>query len=524
MIEFWVDEVDSSREMDILLTPLNLKAAIHIGASSISFLVTDADGAQVDYLEKSTSLAHDIFSKGSISRSTIEKCVKILGGYSAVLLELGISQESSDVRIVATNIVSEASNKDIFINRLQVGCGISVEVLDDGEMTRLIYMKTRRRLLDKESMQKNNTLVVHAGPGNTRVIFFKEGKIESYSNYRMGTNRLGESIRKNIDDDHAVRQVMTEQIQSLLDTVIEEYAEQDVGEIAFIGYEIQLMISHIKCDKSGGCSMDELDKLTNKLVVMDDDEIVSNYNLAYQMTESLVPSLIINTSIAKALGLDYGYIPSSNYEKGLLTDIHLSHAGLGSFIDEVLSSAWALAKKYKVNRKHAKQVARLSTLLFDELQVLHKLDEQDRLLLHCSALLHEAGGFISSKAHHKHSLYLIMHSEIFGLSNTDIMLIAIISRYHRNSPPKSTHPHYSELDTIQQMRVSKIASILRIADALDRTHTSRINDVKVKIKKKRLELLLVGIKDASVERITMKSKGDLFEDIFGLDITIQEDR
>ena len=74
------------------------------------------------------------------------------------------------------------------------------------------------------------------------------------------------------------------------------------------------------------------------------------------------------------------------------------------------------------------------------------------------------------------------------------------------------------------MRVSKIASILRIADALDRTHTSRINDVEVKVKKKRLELRLVGIKDASVERITMKSKGNLFDHIFGLDITIQEDR
>ncbi len=510
--------------MENHLTPLNLKAAIHIGASSISLLVTDADGAQVDYLEKSTSLAHDVFNKGSITRSTIEKCVTILSGYSAVLLELGISQDSLDVRIVATNIVSEASNKDIFINRLQVGCGISVEVLDDGEMTRLIYMKTRRRLLDKDSMQENNTLVVHAGPGNTRVIFFKEGKIESYSNYRMGTHRIGETIRKNIDDDHAVRQVMTEQIQSMLDTLIEEYAEQDVKEIAFIGYEIQLMSPHIKRDTVGGCSLDEIEKLTTKLVMMDDDEMVSKYNLAYQTTESLVPALIINTSIAKALKLDHAHIPSSNYEKGLLSDIHVSHAVLASFIDEVLASAWALAKKYRVNRKHAKQVARLSVLLFNELQSLHKLDEQDRLLLHCAALLHESGGFISSRAHHKHSLYLIMHSEIFGLSKTDIMLVAIITRYHRNSPPKSTHPYYSELDTMQQMRVSKIASILRMADALDRTHTSRINDVKVKIKKKRLELQLVGIKDASVERISMKSKGNLFDHIFGLDVTIQEER
>ncbi len=510
--------------MENHLTSLNLKASIHIGASSISFLVTDADGAEVDYLEKSTSLAHDIFSKGSISRSTIEKCVTILIGYTAVLSELGIYQDSADVRIVATNIVSEASNKDIFINRLQVGCGISVEVLDDGEMTRLIYMKTRRRLLDRESMQKNNTLVVHAGPGNTRVLFFKKGKIESYSNYRMGIHRIGESIRNSIDDDHSVCQVMTEHIQSQLDTLIEEYAEQGVDEIAFIGYEIQLISSHIKRNKEGGCSLSVIDKLSQKLVMMDDDDIVSSYNVAYQTAESLVPALIINTSIARALGMHHAHIPTSDYERGLLLDINISHAALGSFIDEVLASAWSLAKKYRVNKKHAKQVARLSMLLFDKLQSLHNFDEQDRLLLHCASLLHEAGGFISSRAHHKHSLYLIMHSEIFGLSKADIFLIAIISRYHRNSPPKASHPYYSELDTQQQMRVSKISSILRIADALDRTHTSRINDVEVKTKKKKLELLLVGIKDASVERIAMRSKGNLFSDIFGLDISIQEDR
>jgi len=504
--------------------PLNLKAAIHIGASSISLLVTDSGGAQVDYLEKSTSLAHDIFSKGAISRSTIENCVKILSGYTSVLLELGISPDSTEVRIVATNIVSEASNKDIFINRLQVGCDIAVEVLDDGEMTRLIYMKTRRRLLDRESMQENNTLIVHVGPGNTRVLFFKKGKIDSYRNYRMGAHRMVEAIRKGIDDDQDERQIMTEHIQSQIGTFVEEYGEENIQEVVFIGYEIQLLYSQMKSKKDGSYTINELSKLSDKLVSMDDDEVVSQYNLAYQTTESLIPALVINTEIAKVLGAEKIYIPSSSYEKGLLRDIHISQEALSSFIDEVLASAWSLAKKFKVNKKHAKHVAALSVKLFDELQSLHKLEAQDRLLLHCAALLHESGQFITSRANHKHSLYLVMHSDIFGLSKTDIFLIAIICRYHRNSAPKQSHAYYSELDTQQKMRVSKLASLLRIADALDRTHTSRINQLGVKLRKKRLELYLPGVKDASVERMAMKSKGSLFDDIFGLDIEVMEDR
>ena len=507
-----------------LTTALNLKAAIHIGASCVSLLVTDAEGEQVDYLEKSTSLAHDIFSKGSISRTTIEQCVTILNGYNMVLTEYGIAPDALEVRIVATNILSEASNKDIFINRLQVGCGITVEKLDDGEMTRLIYMKTRRRLRDTESMQTSNTLVVHAGPGNTRVLFFKKGKIESYNSYRMGTHRIGESIRKNIDDEQEVYHVMSEHIQSQLDTLIEEYAEQNIQEIIFIGYEIQLVSQHINQQKNKNYKITEIDNLTRKLSQMDDDELVSKYKLAYHMTDTLIPSLIINSSIAKALELKSANIPGSDYERGLLQDLHLSHSSSESFVDEVIGSAWSLVKKFRVNKKHARQVTRLSLHLFDELTELHNLDAQDRLLLHCAALLHECGGFISPVAHHKHSLYLIMYSDIFGLSKSDILLIGIIARYHRNSPPKQSHPHYAELDTPQQMRVSKLASILRIADALDRTHSGRIKEIGIRISKKRLHLYLEGIIDATVERIAMRNKGNLFQDIFGLDITLHEDR
>lgn len=516
--------MDSGEEMESQLLPLNLKAAIHIGASSISFLVTDASGEQVDYLEKATSLAHDIFNKGAISRSTIEKCVTILNGFNSVLLELGISQYSDDLRIVATNIVAEASNSDIFINRLQVGCGISVEVLDDGEMTRLVYMKTRRRLKDVSNIQEKNTLVVHAGPGNTRVLFFEKGKIKSYSNFRIGTNRIGVSVRKNVDDDIEASHLIAEHVQGQLDTLLEEYEGQSVEEVVFIGYEVQLMSHHIRSSNPPCYKLVEIEKLTEKLIKMEADDVVATYNLAYQTTESLVPALIINTSITRALGLKQGYIPGSDYERGLLQDIHLSHASSASFVDEVLASAWSLAKKFRVNKKHARQVSRLCMTCFDELQSLHKLDEKDRLLLHCAALLHEAGGFVNSRAHHKHSLYLIMHSDIFGLSKSDILLIALIARYHRNSPPKPGHPYYAELDTSQQMRVSKMASLLRIADALDRTHNSRVGELVVRESKKRLHLHLEGIKDVSVERIAMKSKGDLFEDIFGLTVTIHEDR
>ena len=509
--------------METLLTPLKLKAAIHIGASSISFLITNEAGEQIEYLEKSTSLAHDIFSRREITKSTIKNCVLILTGYNAVLAELGIHPQGSSVRIVATNILSEASNKDIFINRIQISCGVTVEVLDDGEMTRLIYMKARRLLLHKPSMARHNTLVVHAGPGNTRTLYFKQGKIESYKSYRIGIYRASEEIRNNSNDESEVNRLLYDHINSQLDVLVEDFQAEEIQDIIFIGYELQLLQPKLMGARSSQCSLSKLEKISDSIISMNDDDIVSRYSIDYHIAEALPPAMAINTCIAKALGMAKITIPGSEYERELLSDIHLSHESSASFAEEVTASAWELAKKCRVNRRHARQVTATALFLLDALQDLHKLDPQAKLLLHCAALLHECGGFISDIAHHKHSQYIIMHSDIFGLSQSDIRLVALIARYHRNSTPKPTHTIYRDLDTYQQMRVSKIASLLRIADALDRTHSSRAENINIKVAPGILNIHLTDVSDATVERIAMKSKGDLFQNIFGKEIHIHEE-
>lgn len=509
--------------MQRLLTPLKLKAAIHIGASSISFLITTETGEQVEYLEKSTSLAHDIFSRQEISKSTIKNCVSILAGYNAVLAELGMKPQDPRIRIVATNVLSEASNKDIFINRLQISCGIIVEVLDDGEMTRLIYMKTRRLLVDKPSMARHNTLVVHAGPGNTRTLYFKQGKIESYKSYRIGIYRASEEIRNNSNDESQVNRLLNDHINSQLDTLIEDFQAEEIQDIIFIGYELQLLQPKLIGSRNSQCSLIQLQKISESITNMSDDDIVSHYSIDYHIAEALPAAIAINTCIATVLGMGKITIPGSEYERELLSDIHLSHESSASFAEEVTASAWELAKKCRVNRRHARQVTATALYLFDALNDLHKLDPQAKLLLHCATLLHECGGFISDIAHHKHSQYIIVNSDIFGLSKSDIRLIALIARYHRNSTPKPIHSIYRDLDTSQQMRVSKIASLLRIADALDRTHLSRAEHINISITPSILNIYLKDVSDASVERIAMKSKGDLFQNIFGLEIHIHEE-
>src|SRR5690606_15111001 len=104
---------------------------------------------------------------------------------------------------------------------------------------------------------------------------------------------------------------------------------------------------------------------------------------------------------------------------------------------------------------------------------LHGLEGPDRTLLMAAALLHDCGKLISSNRHHKHSRYLILHSGIEGLDESEVDMVAMIARYHRGPRPRKTHSRYGELDSSDRKRVKKLAALLRIADGLDSDHDQK---------------------------------------------------
>ena len=99
-----------------------------------------------------------------------------------------------------------------------------------------------------------------------------------------------------------------------------------------------------------------------------------------------------------------------------------------------------------LRRDHGHHVAMLATRLFDELRDEHGLGDRERLLLQVAALLHDVGIYVSLRAHHKHSQYILAASQIFGLSNEDTAIVSNIARYHRRGLPQNTHLPFIALD------------------------------------------------------------------------------
>ena len=503
-----------------------IRASIHVGASAISMLILDCIDCEkpvpLDFLEQPLPLGRDIFSKGLVSRTTTERAVNILTGYLVSLRELGAGPENVS-RVVVTNILSEAGNKELVSNRLSVATGLSIEILDDGEMTRLVYLKTLRRLHEIESMKKRVTLVAHVGPGNTRALLFSKGHIDEYESYRLGTHRTTEIIDASFAEGEAQLRLIRDNASGPISRMVFDLSEHKVEELVLIGYEIQLLAPYLlKSGNSTRCSVKALRTLCQEAALLPEDQRASAYQLDHHTADALLPALQINLSIAEAFGVKQVHIPTSDYERGLLHDLPFSSGLSREFETEVIRSASNLAEKYETHSNHGEQVAFLCKRLFEETQELHNLNDQDSLLLHVAAILHEVGGFVSPHAHHKHSQYIILNSEIFGLSERERVLIALVARYHRMSPPKPSHELYQSLPHRERIRVSKLASLLRVADALERTHSNRVRDLTVSIAKNKLILDLKDIPDAATERLALEGKADLFRDIFGLEVIISE--
>ncbi|MFT6379481.1 MAG: exopolyphosphatase/guanosine-5'-triphosphate,3'-diphosphate pyrophosphatase, partial [Akkermansiaceae bacterium] len=473
----------------------SLRAAVHIGASHASMIVIkvgeDGKSERLDFLEKNIPLGRDIFGHGQIQPSTIEQAVKVIRGFQDSLDELGLG--NIPVRAATTNTLDEASNSEVFLNRLQIASQWRFEPLDDGEMTRLVFLKTRRRLRDTPSMQKRNTIVAHVGPGNARLILSKKGRIVRYQSYRLGTHRCWERLDAPDLTGEPIIRLIREQISGLIAQIHYDFRDEQIEDLVMIGTEIQMLAPYLSKPDKTKSRYHILRQLTSEIAALTEPERVKKFNLDYQTAGSALPALVINAAIAESFELTSLRVSPSDYEEGLLTDLANPAGAHEELKNQLLHSAKLTARKFGCDMSHARHVAHLTNQIFDGTRELHHLTDHDAVLLQVASILHEVGNHISSRSHEVHGLYIIRHSEIFGLSDPDRLLVALITRYHRKDTPQLSHSFYNKLSTHDRMRVAKLSALLRVADALERTHSQHIKNLTVTLSENKATLNLEGV-------------------------------
>jgi exopolyphosphatase/guanosine-5'-triphosphate,3'-diphosphate pyrophosphatase len=164
--------------------------------------------------------------------------------------------------------------------------------------------------------------------------------------------------------------------------------------------------------------------------------------------------------------------------------------------------------------------AKLAGQLFDQSKELHRLDEEERLLLEIGALLHDIGHFINTLDHDKHGYYVLKANSLIGLNVRQQEIVANLVRYHRKFPPTLEDTGFKSLPPADRLIVTKLCALLRLADGMDISHTQHVRSVSLTKKKKRWELNIQGRGDLLLERWGLNKRRSLFQEIFGVELEI----
>lgn len=503
-------------------------AAIDIGSNSIRMAVAEVlpDGT-IDVLERTQRAVHlgqDTFVSGRLSTRTINAAISILNDFRRVLETYQVGA----VRAVATSAVREASNADAFLDRVFMSCNLDVEVISTSEESRLKVSAVRQALARAPSIELRDALVTEIGGGTALLTVLRKGEIIASESCQLGSIRLQEGLAISDETPGRAAELIRHQIAGIISAVTGSLPMKKIETFVAVGGDARFAARQIgKATDSRSLHLitpKKFDKLVARCAKRSPEQLVRDYALSAAEAETLVPALLVYQALIHQTRARRIVASHTSMRDGLLLDLarRLNGQEDEDVARGVIQSARAVREKCRCEPAHTDHVAELSVRLFDELRAEHGLGSRERLLLRAAAILHEVGSFVSGRAHHKHSYYLIANAEIYGLTGEEQEIVALVARYHRRACPRPVHTEYVAMPREKRVVVSKLAAVLRVADALDRGHGKQVQDFHLERRGGELVIHVHGATDLTLERRAMAKKADLFEDIYGMTVRLEE--
>ncbi len=498
---------------------------IDIGAHSIRLEIYQIDSDEtVEILEKASrevNLGFDVFRKGVITSENINRACAIMHDFARRLAEYGVSAVSA----VATSAVREAGNRELFLDRLRLASGIEVRVLESQEEARLLYSGMKKLLLDQHEFPDGQAVFFAIGTGSLIVMFAKDRLLRFGETTALGSVRMFDELGKLEIRPERILDLL--ESQELVPRLVQTagYDPQQPCAVYGVGAGLRavLKLDHRFCRTGEIVRMDAptVAGITKSAMQRPPLAIAEEYGMVDHLAVSVAPSCGIADYFLRCFHAPELAVLGVTTRRALFDEM-LHPESSAEFHDDLIAVAEAVGAKYGFDRAHGELTAEVALRIFDKLKTRYSLNVRDRLVLEVASLLHDAGRYIDLRQHHRHSWYLIAHSQLPGLSELELKLTAAVARFHRKSPPTGAHPEIAELSSPDRVRVCKLSAILRIADALVRSDSEKYRKLNLHLSANELVVEIEGNTDWLWESVYLAKKGDMFGDVFGLKLKFSE--
>lgn len=505
-----------------------LAAVIEIGSTSIRMAAAQRQPGggmrHIDDLDLPVGLGRECFTDAEIVPDTIERCVTAIRRFQQALDELGVA--AADLRVVATSAVREARNRQTFTDRVLIATGLKIDVLSEAEVSRLTYLAVQPVLQHRDFFRRGNTLVLEVGGGSTEILAFRKGRVRTAHVSRVGSLRMQRELGDYARGEHGLA-AFEEYLAFPVAQMVGSLGVGGKAQMVALGGETRLVRDTLRpavgrpYEPLSAIDVAEVRQFVAERLPWPVEQVAREQGITEHQAETLLPALAIYLKLAEALGEDSIRVGDVSLRDGVLTEMFAGQIWEKEFRRQTLHSARALGRRYRVDRRHAEIVACAARAVRAYLARSIRFDPRDDVLLHVAALLHEIGMFVNMRSYHKHSLYLIENSEIFGLDGAESALVGRIARYHRRATPRPTHEEFIGLSDAERVRVCKLAAILRVADALAFSHEGDRLDLTFETRRDELLIRARTDDDLTLAQRQMDSRAEMFRDVFGLRVSLR---
>ncbi|MEP7145433.1 MAG: Ppx/GppA phosphatase family protein [bacterium] len=510
----------------------NILAAIDIGTNSFHLVI-----AKIDSKKRFTVLTRskEVVRLGSssndmkyISPESIARGVETLKRFKLIC-----DTYNAEIIAVATSATREALNKQDFLTKAFNETGIDINIVSGYEEARLIYLGVLQSL----DIYNKKILLIDIGGGSTEFLIGEKGKVKVASSLKVGAVRLTHKFSLNEKIDKGELKSSRQFVNGAINQIVRILKDEDYELVIGSSGTIINLGSIINSENNPAQDPDinlngfvikrkPLQNALNKIYKAETlSERLQIPGLDPKRADIITAGAVILEQIFEDLNIEKMTLSSYALREGIIMNYIQQRSGefdFGHLSDVRYNSVIHLCELTNYDKEHSTQVMKLANKIFDFIKLKFEFNDDDREYLEAASLLHDIGYHISHTGHHKHSYYLIRNSEMLGFNDKEIEIIANIARYHRKSHPKAKHEGYNKLDLPAKELVKKLAGILRIADALDRSHKSLVNELDINIKDKTFEISLKScLAEPSLEIWGANIRKGLFEESFGYDVKIK---
>ncbi len=493
-------------------------AAIDIGSNSIHMLVVERGVAGsfrvLDREREMVRLGKSALGEGALSPKAMRRGLETL----LRMTTLARLRGAREIVAVATSAVREASNGTDFLQQLRALAGLDVRVLTGEEEARLIYRAVQHAVDLGEGVQ----LLVDIGGGSTEWCVVRRGELKSAQSVPLGSLRCAALLDGDPPSPRSLdrlRLAIRESLARLRKPVRVDRLIATSGTAGCCGDLADHFAGRERGASPGGLrelKRRDLEQVVERLRTMGRKQIAALPPVGEPRSGSILAGALLLEEVVRRAGVERLQLCDRALREGLVLEALGAPAQPAPAAGDVRRrQVTELAERTIGLLPHSQQVARLALRLFDVTAPVHNLGEREREWLEYAALLHDIGGSIHFQNHHKHSQYLISTAALDAFDPREIEVIAHVARYHRGGVPSAKHESFAALKSWQQRAVERLAALLRIANALDRTHAARVVELYASLKKRKKVIVeVLSPFDVELELAAAGQRADLFARCF----------